>query len=247
VSRGSVVQSDLEEDSEDDISENVAEVKPPAFSSPSARRAASGSVSSANSSSKRPRLDHNVEKQLLLDIEKAGGISFLNQENFQALANLLKNPDRIRLYGKRGEPIRKKISRRVTYLKTLVKADYDILIRSYGIEPAKLSARQLKDLRTRESQSTPKNIHLPNKSAQGDVSDLEDFYGSESESDHHQFRSPSKTSKPNLVSKAAAKKAPAKREPIEEEAKKPAAKPTAAPKTMADLNETMSSTHLVVN
>jgi len=228
---GKPAYADSEEGDSDDISEDEEAIKPP----PSPLR--KGDSVSSNTSKSRNRLDHNIEKQLLVDIESNGGIFFLTSDNRQALSRLLKNPERARLFGeKSGDPIRKKISRRVCYLKTLKKSDYDLLLASYNIEPAKLSARQLKDLRERERAKTPKNIRL-NRSAtnSNEESDFEDLYASESESEQQQpppeYFSPTKVFKPDLVRNSAVKP---KRAPEAEAAPLSAAKRAAPEATLQE-------------
>ena len=69
--------------------------------------------SQASSTSTRPRLPLFLQKQLAIDIEEAGGINTLliNSSDSQALS-LLCNLDE-KVYGKRGDPIRRQIHRKV--------------------------------------------------------------------------------------------------------------------------------------
>ena len=88
---------------------------------------------SNNSSSKKKRepLPHNVEKQVLIDIEEAGGLYSFKYGEPQALDKLLNNKERENVYGtessvgegsdtgsycNRGDKIREKIRKRVYYI-----------------------------------------------------------------------------------------------------------------------------------
>jgi len=64
------------------------------------------SVASASSTgSQREKLPENAEKQLLANIQLAGGIKDFDCTKNQGLAKLLDNPERVNLYGNRGDPI----------------------------------------------------------------------------------------------------------------------------------------------
>lgn len=68
-----------------------------------------GSV--VSSSSQRHRLPENLVRQLLIDIQEAGGIHCFHLKSIQALSELLNK--RQKLYGSRGEPIRERIRKKV--------------------------------------------------------------------------------------------------------------------------------------
>jgi hypothetical protein len=125
--------------------------------------------------SKRDRLKFNVEKQLLTDVENAGGLHFF-QEQPQALRYLCDNHARKRLYGSRGDPIRRKISQRITYLKTFSPKDYLTLLQSYGIEEAKLTVAQRKELHKKQRARPLTNVQTKRgrlKAEDDGVSDLD--------------------------------------------------------------------------
>ena len=90
-------------------------------------------TSKSTSSGTRSRLPHNVEKQLLLDIEQNGGIVFIARKKGQGLSDLLHKVNR-KIYGNRGDDIRRKIGQRVQKYKKLSPAAYLELLKKFGIE-----------------------------------------------------------------------------------------------------------------
>ena len=98
------------------------------------------SVASASSTgSQREKLPANVEKQLLADIQLAGGIKDFDYTENQGLAKLLDNPERVNLYGNRGDPIRRRISHRVQHLKRRTVPQWNrILDRVFNGDPPKI-------------------------------------------------------------------------------------------------------------
>jgi len=184
-----------------------------------AQAPSSGSVTSAGSN--REKLELCVEKQVLKDIEERGGLHFFEKGKTQGLSQLLDNPDRRRLYGERGDSTRKKISRRVRYLKKLTYQQYIKVLTSYRLEPAKLTKAEVESI---ESAQPVKSIQTKAVKKE-DVSDLEDEdddasfqpdpIGSSSTPSKKSIKSPSVFSqrssiKPNLVSS----RAPLKLEPV---------------------------------
>jgi len=105
-----------------------------------------GSVASASSTgSQREKLPDNVERQLLADIQLAGGLKDFDFSETQGLAKLLDNPERINIYGPRGDPIRRKISHRVQYLKHRTVPQWNrILDRVFKGNPPKVGVPQKK-------------------------------------------------------------------------------------------------------
>jgi hypothetical protein len=75
------------------------------------------SSQASNSSSNRPGLPLFVQKQLAIDIEEAGGINIVvvDASDNQALSQLCNRNQK--LYGKRGDPIRRRIRRKIEYWK----------------------------------------------------------------------------------------------------------------------------------
>jgi hypothetical protein len=77
---------------------------------PEDQSVASPSVTSVSSSRSRAKLSLSIQKQLAIDIEAAGGIKIFEGSDHK-LYELLTN--REELYGKRGDPIRTAISKKV--------------------------------------------------------------------------------------------------------------------------------------
>jgi len=77
----------------------------------------SSSVKSASSTGSRTPLPLNIEKVLLQDILKSGGIALNDAGKSQGLCALLDSNKE--LFGSRGDNIRSKISQRVKHLKKL--------------------------------------------------------------------------------------------------------------------------------
>jgi hypothetical protein len=102
----------------------------------------SQSVASGASAS-RERLPLNIEKQLISDIEAAGGIAFFDLGKTQGLRILLDSTGRAD-YGKVGDKIRVKIGRRVHYFKTNTEV-YRKQRQKLNVEPVVLSVQQLRD------------------------------------------------------------------------------------------------------
>lgn len=76
----------------------------------------SDSSTVSGSSTKRQRLPLYLLKQLLVDIQQAGGIHCFHLKSNQALSEILnKRPD---LYGSRGQPIRDRIRKKVHHWRT---------------------------------------------------------------------------------------------------------------------------------
>lgn len=125
----------VEEDTDDDSEASTEELQPP---SPSLIARTARTTNTFGSPTTRTRLPHNVEKQLLEDIESEGGIHFFSEGKYQRLCKFLDNKDRSRLYGVRGDPIRKKLRRRINYLRTLQPLDYHAILKTYQIRPAKI-------------------------------------------------------------------------------------------------------------
>ena len=120
--------------------------------------ASTSSVASASSTgSQRERLPGHVEKQLLADIQLGGGIKYFDFSEHQGLARLLDNPERINIYGVRGDPIRRKISHRVQYLKHRTVAQWNkILDNAFKGNPPKApKVGSLKKASTREPPPPP--------------------------------------------------------------------------------------------
>ena len=89
---------------------------------------------SASSSGTNRRLPANVDKALLQDITAAGGRDLFGAGHSQGLCNLLDNPARKEIYGKRGNPIREKLGKRVQYLRRLSTEKYQDLLVKYDIK-----------------------------------------------------------------------------------------------------------------
>jgi hypothetical protein len=99
--------------------------KSPALPSPAHNRvdttnASSVCSSQASSISNRPELALYIQKQLATDIEEAGGINavIISTGNNQALSQLCNRNQKV--YGKRGDLIRRRIHRKVLYWKKYV-------------------------------------------------------------------------------------------------------------------------------
>jgi hypothetical protein len=111
---------------------------------PEDQTAASPSVSSVLSSRSRAELSLSIQKQLAIDIETAGGIkAFVGSD--QKLCKIL--TDREDIYGKRADPFRKVIRKKVYHWQLLErKGTYvekvlnRLEVRSYAIKQAKLNA-----------------------------------------------------------------------------------------------------------
>lgn len=167
-------ESDFEPeiDSDDDIpaDQNTDKFLPPPQYKRVATAQASSSGSVVSAGSNRGKLEFCVEKQVLKDIEESGGLHLFEKGKTQGLSQLLDNPDRRRLYGERGDGTRKKISRRVRYLKQLPYQQYIKLLTSYKIDAAKLTKAEIESI---ESAQPVKSIQTKAVKKE-DVSDLED-------------------------------------------------------------------------
>lgn len=207
---------DTDSQDDDDFEYNEDELQPPL--SPFVKPAsAGGSVSSGGSQRSRSRLDLSVEKQLLTDIEREpGGLHFFDEGDRLLLGKLLDK--RKNLYGtrdKKDKKLRERISRRVTYLKSLHLHDYIVILQNYSIEPAALTATQRKSLSSKKKGTPLKSPHLRRpdtvkpvpEEAVSDLDDEEDQEvvscpgSSEKSRKKPALNTPSKrATKPNLVS-----------------------------------------------
>lgn len=103
------------------------------------KQAEFASPSSVTSTGSKRGLPEHIDKQLLIDIEESGGIDHFDAGVPQATSQvILNNPARVNIYGKRGEPIRKSLTQRVKYLKTLPREKYaKVLQKVFGDNPPK--------------------------------------------------------------------------------------------------------------
>lgn len=95
----------------------------------------SASLDTSNQTKKRKptRLPFAVEKQLLIDIERKGGIKFFDAGKKQGHRVLF--DERPELFGDIGHPIRDKARKRLNYLKKLPTADYFQVLARLGVKP----------------------------------------------------------------------------------------------------------------
>ena len=89
---------------------------------------------------KRPGLPVHLAKQLLTDVEKQpGGIKYFSEESEHRLSALLDarlDVDDGALYGRRGDPIRRQITKYVTRWKSLTELKYLALLNQYQVPSA---------------------------------------------------------------------------------------------------------------
>ena len=99
--------------------------------------ATTASVSTGGGRKTEPFPKH-IEKQLIRDIEAAGGLQLIDSlgSGQKATSQFLDNQNRPNLYGNRGDPIRNKISKRVSKLKELSREAYLRKVVRFNIEPA---------------------------------------------------------------------------------------------------------------
>ena len=150
-------------DSDDDFIYSDAEAvadqpvtKPPTLKS-------SSSVKSASSTGSRTPLPLNIEKALLQDILKSGGIAIYDAGKSQGLCRLLDSNKE--LFGSRGDNIRSKISQRVKYLKKLPEDKFLKVVSRRKVKISKAEAAAA-------ASNPPSAIRTKSR---GDVSDLEDL------------------------------------------------------------------------
>lgn len=130
-----------------DLSEEEDEEESPASETGAARASAptkepadESSVGSSQAS-QRQRLPKNITRQLLIDIQLAGGIDKFHLESEQALCDLCaKRPE---LYGPRGSSVRLRIGRKVARWKKKDKTEWlEVLMKSkVDVKPTKKSQR----------------------------------------------------------------------------------------------------------
>jgi hypothetical protein len=103
------------------------------------KQAEFASPSSVTSTGSKRGLPEHIDKQLITDIEESGGIDNFDAGVPQATSQIiLNNPERENIYGKRGDPIRHKLTQRVKYLKTLPREKYaKVLEKVFGDNPPK--------------------------------------------------------------------------------------------------------------
>ena len=131
--------------------------KPPTLKS-------SSSVKSASSTGSRTPLPLNIEKALLQDILKSGGIAIYDAGKSQGLCALLDSNKE--LFGSRGDNIRSKISQRVKYLKSLPEDKFLKVV----------SRRKVKISKKAEAEAAASNPPSAIRTqSRGDLSDLEDL------------------------------------------------------------------------
>lgn len=202
------IDEEEEADGDEDIPPQSVEFQPPPPSVHSQRPSKVSSAASVSSTgSKREPLDLSIEKQVLKDIEAEGGLRVFEQGKSHALSQLLDKEERERAYGKRGSSIRKKISRRVRYLKKLPYSQYTSLLNGYGIEPAKLSKKQIEQIRKEES-TRPKSVQTKRVKKEEGLSDLEE------EDDQQVFPEPVTSSSSTKSSQRTGKPSSIKPEPV---------------------------------
>jgi hypothetical protein len=211
-SKPTAQQGGEEEDSDntDDLQDcSDQELKPPPEKAVKKAKVAGSAGSVSSNTSQRSRLDLFIEKQLLADIEaKEGGLHYFDQGDRLILAKLL--DERPHIYGQRGEPIRKKISRRLTYLKGLHIRDYRLLLKNNQVEPATLSKSQNLDLERKHRKTPLKQFqkrpsHIKETVQEEDVSDLDQDDNEEVEDDFGSAQKPRQPA-PHTPSKSATKK-----------------------------------------
>ena len=147
-------------DSDDDFVYSDAESVQGVFKKPRTLKSAS-SVKSESSTGSRSRLPLNIEKALLQDITKTGGIALYDAGKSQGLCKILDNNKEY--FGSRGDKIRTKIGQRVRYLKSLPEERYKKVLKKFQVK--------VKD-ESKASSVLPSSI----KTKRGDdvFSDLED-------------------------------------------------------------------------
>jgi hypothetical protein len=110
---------------------------PPSSAAHSKQDSDSESVVSvaSSASSQRSGLPIFVQKQLAQDIEEAGGIKVFKENSSHLLSGLCNDNEDV--YGKRGDPIRRKITKKVTTWKLLNEAGYvDKVLNRLGVKSA---------------------------------------------------------------------------------------------------------------
>jgi hypothetical protein len=117
-------------------------------------------ASSASSARKNTKLAHNVEKQLLVDIQASGGIHRFDQGKPQGLNILLDK--RPHIFGIRGDTLRRKIQQRVRYLRVLDKHKYQSLLDQYNITFGEAEA-SVSDLDEEPVFASPSNNYIHQK------------------------------------------------------------------------------------
>lgn len=126
ISKGSQIQMDYSSDefefSDDEYSVAAASVSK------------SVATTTSKSSTCSRGLPQNIEKQLLIDIESNGGLRNLADKS-QGLSDLLDRLDR-KIYGNRGEPIRRQIGQKIQRLRKGSQATYNRRLSKLGITPA---------------------------------------------------------------------------------------------------------------
>ena len=163
----SKVDLEYSSDEAEDYSDTEPEVLP---TTPA--KSVSGNSSVGSSRSKYQQLPLNIEKQLLIDIESNGSLLLFDTGKIQGLRTLLDNREDV--YGKYGDPVRKKILQRVKYFKSNPET-YQKRLLSFEILPAQLTQKQIREIKVRgDSIASPpaKRVSIPTEAAY--VSDLED-------------------------------------------------------------------------
>jgi hypothetical protein len=92
----------------------------------------SSSVKSESSTGSRTRLPRNIEKALLQDITKSGGIALYDAGKSQGLCDLLNSNKE--LFGPWGDNIRTRIGQRVRYLKSLPEEKYKKVLKKAQVK-----------------------------------------------------------------------------------------------------------------
>jgi len=96
-------------------------------------------TSQVSTGSQRQRLPYNLQRSLLLDIFKNGGIQFFDQGKHLGLARLCDK--RTHLYGERGDPLRERIGKKVVRWKLLHREEpkkWAELLETYSIKETSL-------------------------------------------------------------------------------------------------------------
>lgn len=150
-------------DSDDDFIYSDAEAdQPREFTKPPTLKSSS-SVKSTSSTGSRTPLPLNIEKALLQDILKSGGISLYNAGKSQGVCALLDNNKEF--FGSRGDKICSKISQRVKCLKKLPQEKFLKVVSRHKVKISKTATAAA-------AFDPPLSIRAKSR---GDVSDLEDF------------------------------------------------------------------------
>ena len=124
-------------DSDDDIIFSDSESVQP-FKKPATLKSAASVKSETSTGSSRSNLPLNVEKALLQDITKSGGIALYDAGKSQGLCALLDSNREF--FGARGDKTRTKIGQRVKYLKSLPDHKYKAVLKRVKVKVSKAEA-----------------------------------------------------------------------------------------------------------